>query len=300
MGTLFVNYTELSIMVAQMANAIRENFPTEENDGREFMVYPVPRGGVPVALALAQHLQITLTEDPEEADFIVDDLIDTGRTYERFNAQFPLKCFFALIDKKAWNHGNDWVVWPWEQTAEAGIEDHIVRLLQYIGDDPTRGGLQETPARVSAAWKFWGSGYSQDPATVLKMFEDGAEGVDEMVVVRKLPFYTHCEHHMAPFFGTATIAYLPNKRIVGLSKLSRVLDIYARRLQVQERLTMQIADALMEHLEPLGAGVVITARHLCMESRGIQKQGHDTVTSALRGIFKTERDVRAEFLALAR
>jgi len=160
--------------------------------------------------------------------------------------------------------------------------------------------LLETPSRVAKAWKFWGSGYEQNPADVLKTFEDGAEGCDEMVFVRNIPFYTHCEHHMAPFFGTATIAYLPDKRIVGLSKLSRVLDIFARRLQVQERLTQQVADALMTHLQPLGCGVVITARHLCMESRGVCKQGHDTRSSALRGIFKTERDVRAEFLALSR
>lgn len=121
-----------------------------------------------------------------------------------------------------------------------------------------------------------------------------------MVVVKDIPFYTHCEHHMAPFFGTATIAYLPNKKIVGLSKLSRLLDIYAKRLQVQERLGCQVADAIMEHLGALGCGVVITARHLCMESRGIKKQGSETVTSALRGVFKEDPAVRAEFLALAR
>ena len=135
---------------------------------------------------------------------------------------------------------------------------------------------------------------------MLKTFEDGAEGCDEMVVVKDIPFYTHCEHHMAPFFGTATIAYIPDGRIVGLSKLSRVLDVFARRLQVQERLTTQVADALMEHLKPRGAGVVVRARHLCMESRGVCKQGHHTRTSALRGIFKEDSAVRAEFLSLDR
>lgn len=162
-----------------------------------------------------------------------------------------------------------------------------------------REGLQETPARVAKAWEFWSSGYGQDVGAILKTFEDGAEGVDEMVVVKDLPFYTHCEHHMAPFFGTATIGYIPNGRVVGLSKLSRVLDVFSRRLQVQERLTCQVADALMEHLEPKGAAVMVKARHLCMESRGVCQQGHHTVTSALRGVMKDEPAARSEFLQLA-
>lgn len=183
---------------------------------------------------------------------------------------------------------------------------HIGKLLQDIeGFNPdmengVRGGLQETPMRVAKAWEHWTSGYHIDPADVLKTFEDGAEGVDEMVLVKDIPFYSHCEHHMAPIFGTATIAYLPYGKIVGLSKLSRLLDIFARRLQVQERLTCQVADALMEHLQPRGCGVVIRARHLCMESRGVCQQGHHTVTSALRGLFKDDQSVRSEFLALAR
>ncbi len=262
-------------------------------------VYAVPTGGIPARLALFAldtDEKFKVEEDWTNADVIVDDLIDTGKTMERFGDHY----FEALIDKREWAYRDQWVVWPWEGNGSAGIEDHIVRLLQYIGEDPTRGGLEETPKRVAKAWKEWCSGYDVDPASVLKTFEDGAEGVDEMVVVKDIPFYTHCEHHMAPFFGTATIAYLPNKKIVGLSKLSRLLDIYAKRLQVQERLGCQIADAIMEHLGALGCGVVITARHLCMESRGIKKQGSETVTSALRGVFKEDAAVRAEFLALAR
>lgn len=279
----------------------------QERSQTALTAYPVPRGGVPALLAITTQWErrkkyghnlpsLMATNDVSLADIVIDDLIDTGRT-ER---QFPNHVVFPLIDKRVWEHGDDWVVWPWEGTSEAGIEDHITRLLQFIGDDPTRGGLLETPHRVAKAWKFWGSGYGMDPADVLKTFEDGAEGADEMVIVRNIPFYTHCEHHMAPFFGTCTIAYLPNKKIVGLSKLSRVLDIFARRLQVQERLGAQIADALVEHLDCLGCGVVITARHLCMESRGICKQGSDTRTSALRGLFKDDPTVRAEFLQLAR
>lgn len=176
----------------------------------------------------------------------------------------------------------------------------VSHLLEYIGEDPQRGGLRETPARVAKAWKHWCSGYEVKPEDVLKCFEDGADGVDEMVTVRNVPFYSHCEHHLAPFFGTATIAYIPKGRIVGLSKLPRLLDIFARRLQVQERLTNQVADAMAKHLEPLGVGVCIRARHLCMESRGIQQQGHETVTTALRGALREDAKARAEFLSLAR
>lgn len=166
------------------------------------------------------------------------------------------------------------------------------------GEDADREGLQETPERVARAWEFWTSGYNEDPIKTLKTFVDGSEGVDEMVVVRDLPFYSHCEHHLAPFFGTATIGYLPHRRIVGLSKLGRLLQIYSRRLQVQERLTCQIADTIHKTLNPLGCGVIVRARHLCMESRGICQQGHYTVTSALRGVFKNEDSARAEFLGM--
>jgi GTP cyclohydrolase I len=262
--------------------------------------YAVPRGGIPAALAIGNSLnrKMRLVDTPEEADIIIDDLIDSGRTSQR--PEFAGKPFYALIDKRSWDLGDEWVVWPWEQTAEKGIEDHIQRLIQFAGDDPKREGLLETPARVAKAWLFWCSGYERDPMEVLKTFQDGAEGCDEMVVVKDIPFYTHCEHHLTPFFGTATIAYLPAGKVVGLSKLSRVLDIFARRLQVQERLTTQVADALVAGLEPKGVGVVIKARHLCMESRGVCQQGHHTVTSALRGAIRDESSARAEFLALAR
>lgn len=172
-------------------------------------------------------------------------------------------------------------------------------LLRVIGENPERGGLIETPARALKAWDFWTQGYKQNPADVLKVFEDGAEKYDQMVIVKDMPIYSHCEHHLAPFFGTATIAYIPNGKVVGLSKLKRVANIFARRLQVQERLTQQIADAIEEHLQPLGVGVVIKCRHMCMESRGIETQGAETITSALRGAIRDEPQTRAEFLNLA-
>jgi GTP cyclohydrolase I len=179
-------------------------------------------------------------------------------------------------------------------------EDIVYDLLANLArENPHRPGLLETPARVVKAWEFWTQGYSMNPADILKTFEDGAEGVDEMVIVKDLALYSKCEHHLADIFGTVTIAYIPNGKVVGLSKLKRLADVFARRLQVQERLTNQIANALDEHLQPTGVGVIIKARHMCMESRGINQQGHHTVTSALRGVMKTDPQARAEFIKLA-
>jgi GTP cyclohydrolase I len=174
---------------------------------------------------------------------------------------------------------------------EFGVADWQ-RLLHSIGEDPTRQGLVETPGRVTR-------GYKQDPATILKTFADGGESYDELIVVRQIPVYSHCEHHLAPFFGHATVGYLPSGHIVGLSKLTRLVNCFAARLQVQERLTQQIAQSLLEHLQPKAVGVIIRCRHMCMESRGIAVAGEETVTSAMLGDLKTNAAQRAEFLALA-
>lgn len=184
--------------------------------------------------------------------------------------------------------------------ARVKIQQAIADLLLSVDPDPGRGGLNETPDRAAKAWEEWTSGYGKDPATILKVFEDGAEGCDEMVVVHNIPVYSHCEHHLAAIFGEATVAYIPDGKIVGLSKLPRLVDIFARRLQVQERLTNQVAQAIMEHLKPRGCGVVIKARHMCMESRGIKQAGGYTTTSSLHGVFREDPAVRSEFLNLAR
>jgi len=176
----------------------------------------------------------------------------------------------------------------------------VRKLLAMIGEDPDREGLTETPLRFLKAWQEYTSGYRQNPEDILKSFEDGAQSVDEMVIVRDIPVYSLCEHHLAPFFGRAHIGYVPDRRILGLSKMSRLVEVYARRLQVQERLTNQIADALDTHLQPLGVAVVIECRHMCMESRGVRHLGTGTVTSALRGSVKNNPDTRKEFLSLIR
>lgn len=176
-------------------------------------------------------------------------------------------------------------------------ETYIREILKRIeGTDTLREGLVETPARVAKAFGHWFGGYQVNVADLFKAFEDGAENCDEMVVVRDIPFYSHCEHHMAAIMGTATVGYIPNGKIVGLSKLNRVVDAFARRLQVQERLTTQIAEAIQEHLQPLGVGVRIQARHMCMESRGVCQSGHSTVTTKMTGVMRTNAEARHEFL----
>lgn len=174
----------------------------------------------------------------------------------------------------------------------------IQRELELIGEDPRRDGLLKTPSRVAKAMLWMTQGYQQDARTVIgdALF---AESHSNMVMVRDIELYSMCEHHMLPFFGKAHIAYIPDGHIVGLSKLARVVDIYARRLQVQERLTEEIAQALTDVLKPKGVGVVIEAAHLCMMMRGVQKQNSKTVTSAVRGTFRDDHKTRDEFLRLA-
>lgn len=191
-----------------------------------------------------------------------------------------------------------------KKEARTDAVTRLLRTIEFPGlGEPLREGIAGTPDRVAKAMEHWYGGYSVDIAKLLSVsFQDGGEGYDQMVTVCDIPVYSKCEHHMADIFGTATVAYIPNpgRGVVGLSKLSRVVDAFARRLQVQERLTNQIADALVEHLDPIGVGVFVRARHMCMESRGICQQGHYTVTTALRGAIKDQPQTRAEFLQLTR
>ena len=181
----------------------------------------------------------------------------------------------------------------------ARIEGLIESLLKEIGEDPGREGLKRTPKRVAQALDFLTSGYRQDPRAVLNqaVFE---EECNEMVLLRDIDFYSMCEHHILPFFGRAHVAYVPDGRIVGLSKLARIVDLMARKLQVQERLTNEIADALHAALRPKGVAVVLEAQHLCMQMRGVQKQNTYAITSAMLGEFESDPKTRAEFMQLIR
>lgn len=181
------------------------------------------------------------------------------------------------------------------------IQSLILELLNEIepgAKENLREGLQETPKRVAKAYASLFSGYSMDPKEILTVFD--GENYDEMIVVKDIEFYSHCEHHMLPFFGKAHIGYIPSKKIVGLSKLPRIVDIFSRRLQNQERITQQIADCVMELLHPKGVGVVLEAKHLCMMVRGVEKQNSFVRTSSMRGIFRERDNTRAEFLELTK
>ncbi len=185
---------------------------------------------------------------------------------------------------------------PSREEAEAAVRT----LIRWAGDDPQREGLRDTPKRVVKAFREFYSGYKEDPAQVLDKIFAEVEGYDDLVLVRDIPFHSHCEHHMVPFFGTAHIAYYPTKGVVGLSKLARLVEVYARRLQTQETMTAQIAAAMEQALEPRGTAVMIEAEHMCMSMRGVQKVGATTLTTQFTGQFKNNPAEQARFLTLVR
>jgi GTP cyclohydrolase IA len=247
--------------------------------------YGVPRGGQIIAGMTSRAV-----DKIEDADVIIDDLIDSGATYERYKKYN--KPFVALIDKRKELQG-EWLVFPWEAKegdTEETVEDNVTRLLQYFGEDVNREGLQETPKRFVKFFKE----FLNPPEWNCTSFE--GEGYDEMIVQTNIPFHSLCEHHIAPFFGTGTIAYIPNKRIVGLSKLARTLETYSRRLQNQERITTQVAEFIWNELDPKGVAVQLTAKHMCMEMRGVKKHDTWTTTTKLMGHFKEHSNARNEFL----
>jgi GTP cyclohydrolase I len=174
------------------------------------------------------------------------------------------------------------------------FEEAITKVLELLGEDPQREGLIKTPSRVAKAWSFLTEGYHQDPKEILSQALFTSSN-DEMVVVRDIEFYSTCEHHMLPIIGRAHVAYIPDGKVVGLSKIPRIVNLFARRLQIQEQMTEQIADAISETINPKGVAVVLHARHMCMEMRGVEKINSTTVSSALRGLFKSDQRTRSEF-----
>ncbi len=178
------------------------------------------------------------------------------------------------------------------------VQEAIRTLIRWAGDDPSREGLLDTPSRVARAWKEYCQGYAEDPAHHLSRVFEEVGGYDEIVLLKDIPFQSHCEHHMAPIIGKAAIAYLPTNRVVGISKLARVLHGYARRLQIQERLTAEVAECIWQHLEPRGVAVVIEASHACMTARGVRTPGVNMVTSRVMGLFRRDERSRSEVLKL--
>lgn len=202
----------------------------------------------------------------------------------------------SLKAKDALEDGN----WLKTKDTEETIKDSIRDILVYIGEDLTRDGLQDTPERIVKMWSKIFSGYKENARELLiKTFEVATEAA-EMILLKNIQFYSMCEHHMLPFFGRVSVGYVPVKKVVGVSKLARVVEVFARRLQIQERMTTEIADAIQEALKPLGVAVLVEARHLCMTSRGVEKQGSVMVTSAMYGLYRYNEAARNEFLSLCK
>lgn len=201
----------------------------------------------------------------------------------------------AYSDK---DEDGDIVAPPGKIPVPAEVQDAVRTLIRWAGDDPSREGLLDTPQRVARAWNEYCQGYGEDPELHLSRVFEEVGGYDEIVLLKDIPFQSHCEHHMAPIIGVAHIAYLPRDHVVGISKLARVLHAYARRLQVQERLTAQVADCIWEHLKPQGVAVVIEATHACMTARGVRTPGVTMKTSRMMGVFREDEKSREEVLAL--
>ncbi len=267
--------------------------------GSEWTVFGIPRGGIHIAQMLAKANGCTLEDNPANADWIIDDIVDSGRTKGRWMERYQDAAFWAPYDKIARKELRGvWVEFPWEQhDNERQAEDSAARLIEALGIDLNAEGMKETPDRLVRALRELTEGYQQDPQAILaKRFK---ADYDEMVVVRDIEFYSLCEHHLLPFKGTVTVGYIASGQVVGLSKLSRLVECYGRRLQLQERMTAQIAQAIQQHLEPRGVGVVVRAQHLCMAMRGVRCPA-EMVTSSLIGLMKDDARARAEFMALAR
>ena len=248
-------------------------------------IFGVPKNG----MIVASFFGCKNVHNPEDADIIVDDIIDSGKTKKKYRKMFPKKKFIVLFEK---DKKGTWINFPYEKNTESDYQDLVVRLLQVIGEDPNREGLLDTPRRYLDAFKE----FLSPPEFNMTTFD--VENTDEMIVQLDIPFYSFCEHHVLPFFGKGYIAYVPNKKIVGLSKLARTLETFSRRLQNQERITNQVAQYLQANLKAKGVAVVLKARHMCMEMRGVKTSDTHTITSKLLGSFKSDERTRAEFLNL--
>jgi len=272
-----VTWEEIYLKIETLKNSLNTNSDK---------IYGIPRGGQVIA-----GLTGMAVDTPEEATIIIDDLYDSGTTYNKWLKDYPDKEFVFLFNKK-FEYQNTWLEFPWEESGEKEVEENVVRLLEYFGEDVNREGLKETPKRFV---KFFDE-FLNPPKWNCTTFD--SEGYDEMIVQSNIPFHSLCEHHIAPFFGEGFIAYIPNKKIVGLSKLARCLESFSRKLQNQERITNEVAEFLQKELNPLGIAVVLRAKHMCMEMRGVKKHDTYTTTSKMMGVFKDDINARQEFLNL--
>lgn len=285
----YVSYDEWTGLVDKAQTAISRYLIDHPKVGT---IYGVPRGGTLVALELGHRLNLVPIENPEEGCIVVDDLIDSGATMARYASHH----FVSLITKgeDGYQRG-DWIEFWYERPADQDIEDTVRRQLQYIGEDANRPGLKDTPRRVVKMWKEIYRGISTEPPK-MTIFPNRCDGVTyDQMIVDTGEYYSMCEHHALPFFGRYWFTYIPVDKVVGLSKIARIVDHFAARLQVQERLTTQIVDYLEKQLEPLGIGLVMTGKHLCRCMRGVKKDGQ-MLTSDMRGVLRNKPEARNEFL----
>ena len=301
MQKTFLNWQDIDERADKVAAAIASI--TKKPSKEPIRLFGIPRGGCFAVLAVARALErrqrpALIMTTVATTEYIIDDIIDSGKTRDKWmNGQS--RNVFALVDKQGYDKEIGWVVFPWEVGGdeEAGPTENIVRLLEFIGENPDREGLKETPQRVIKSYGHLFGGYEQGLESIMKVFKD--DTCDEMVILKDIEFYSTCEHHMLPFFGKAHIAYVPKGKVIGISKIARILEVWSRRLQIQERLTQQVTETLDKYLEPLGSACVMEAQHFCMTSRGVEKQNSVMITSSLTGVFKDGfNQARGEFLRL--
>jgi GTP cyclohydrolase I len=261
-------------------------------------LYPIPRGGVPVAMALQSRLGIPIVDKPNRKTLIVDDIADSGETLLKY-ADYDTATLFVKPHSKVLPtyfvaSTSKWISFPWEEQ-ESPAETHIQRILESIGENPNRVGLADTPRRVAKMYRETFKGYNPTMKPNITVFPNNEDGVSiNQMVTDSGTYVSWCEHHMLPFFGHYYFAYIPKEKIIGLSKIARVVDYFASRLQVQERLTAQIVNEIHDALDPVGMALQMRGRHLCKEIRGIKNKG-EMVTTELRGAFE-QQEVRMEFL----
>lgn len=295
MEILDLSHNDYKALIEEIVEQIKATGKTYNN------VYGIPRGGHYASIIISQEMGIPVVLDESEITpetLIVDDIEDSGKTLTKFSGNDTA----VAVAKHKTNatycgkvlESENWVKFPNEKENE--IETHLERVLQYIGEDTGREGLLETPKRMRKAYDEIFAGYKQNPKNLFKTFTDGA--CKELVILKDCEFFSTCEHHFLPFFGKISIGYIPNGKVIGVSKLARLADCFAKRLQIQERLVAQIADTLVEELNPLGVIVVCEAVHFCMKSRGVKKINASMVTSAIRGEFERNIAARQEFLSL--
>ena len=273
--------------------------------GYEPLALPIRVFGVPKnGLVLAQRLKISYPSEvrivykPTDADILLDDVLASGQTMKHFTDLNPEAEVRVMFDKrKPEIAALGYIRFPWEDYKK-DTENIVVQTIEMIGDDPKRPGLVETPDRVVRSWKELYSGYQiKNPGKILEKLFQAPGSSDEMIIVKNIKVFSTCEHHLIPFFGQASVGYIPSDDwVVGASKIPRLVDVYARRLQIQERLTHEIGSTFWEYVKPKGFGIVMECQHLCMKSRGVNEPNSSLITSAMHGIFRKDSAVRTEFL----